>query len=204
MSGCGCEIEIKNREQRYVLILLLVINGVMFVAEAIAGVIGDSTALIADSLDMLADATVYAIGLYAVGRSLLVKAKAAHISGIFQIVLGLGVLFDIVRRTILGSEPESMVMVVVGMVALIANTACLALIYKHRQGEVHMRASWIFSKNDVIANLGVISAGLLVAYTGSSWPDLMIGLLIATIVIRGGLYIVKDANREKNRQEAIL
>ena len=202
MSGCGCEIEIKNREQSRVLILLLAINGVMFVAEIIAGIIGDSTALIADSLDMLADATVYAIGLYAVGRSLAVKAKAAHLSGIFQIVLGLGVLFDIVRRTVIGSEPESMMMVLVGMVALVANTICLVLIYKHRQGEVHMRASWIFSKNDVIANLGVIAAGLLVAYTGSHWPDLIVGLLIATIVTRGGLHIIKDAKCEKNQQEA--
>ena len=204
MSGCGCEIEIKNRDQSRVLILLLAINGVMFVAEMVAGILGDSTALIADSLDMLADATVYAIGLYAVGRSLLVKAKAAHISGIFQIMLGLGVLFDIVRRTVVGSEPESMMMVSVGMVALVANAICLVLIYKHRQGEVHMRASWIFSKNDVIANLGVIAAGLLVAYTDSHWPDLIIGLLIATIVTRGGLHIIKDAKRERDQQEEAM
>ncbi|MCF6258479.1 MAG: cation transporter [Gammaproteobacteria bacterium] len=204
MSGCGCEIEIKNKEQRRVLILLLAINGVMFMAEIVAGIIADSTALIADSLDMLADATVYAIGLYAVGRSLLAKAKAAHISGILQVVLGLGVLFDIVRRTVVGSEPESTMMIVVGIVALIANTVCLMLIYKHRQGEVHMRASWIFSKNDVIANLGVISGGFLVAYTGSSYPDLFIGLIIAAIVIRGGIHIIKDAKREKDQREVTL
>ncbi len=199
MSGCGCEIEIKNKDQRRVLILLLAINGVMFIAEIVAGIMGDSTALIADSLDMLADAAVYAIGLYAVGRSLLVKAKAAHVSGILQIVLGLGVLFDIVRRTVVGSEPESVMMIAVGIVALIANTICLVLIYKHRQGEVHMRASWVFSKNDVIANLGVISGGFLVAYTGSPYPDLFIGLIIAAIVIRGGIHIIKDANREKDQ-----
>jgi len=201
VSGCGCEIEIKNRDQSRVLILLLAINGVMFIAEVVAGMVGNSTALIADSLDMLADATVYAIGLYAVGRSLLVKAKAAHISGVFQIVLGLGVLFDIVRRAFVGSEPESIMMIAVGAVALIANVVCLVLIYKYRQGEVHMRASWVFSKNDVIANLGVITGGVLVAYTGSSYPDLIIGLLIAAIVVRGGFYIIKDANHEKNQQE---
>ena len=197
MSGCGCEIEIKDREQSRVLILLLAINGVMFVAEIIAGIIADSTALIADSLDMLADATVYAIGLYAVGRSLAAKAKAAHISCIFQVMLGLGVMFDIVRRFFVGSEPESLMMMAVGFVALIANSICLVLIYKHRQGEVHMRASWIFSKNDVIANLGVIGGGVLVAWLGSSWPDLVIGLLIAAVVVRGGLHIIKDANSEK-------
>ena len=202
MPGCGCDVEIKDRAQSRTLIILLAINGVMFVAEIIAGIVGDSTALIADSLDMLADASVYAIGLYAVGRSLLVKANAAHISGIFQVLLGLGVLLDIVRRFIVGSEPESLLMMAVGFVALIANSICLALIYKHRQGEVHMRASWIFSKNDVIANLGVISGGVLVAWLGSSWPDLMIGLVIATIVIRGGIHIIKDANAEKQAQRA--
>ena len=196
MSGCGCEVEIKDQEQRWVLILLLVINGVMFVVEIVAGLVADSTALIADSLDMLADATVYAIGLYAVGRSLFAKAKAAHVSGIFQVVLGLGVLFDIVRRFIVGSEPESLMMVVVGAVALIANTICLSLIYRHRQGEVHMRASWIFSKNDVIANIGVIGGGVLVAWLGSPWPDLVIGVLIAVVVIHGGFQIIKEAKRE--------
>lgn len=200
MSGCGCEVEIKDKEQSRVLILLLAINGVMFVAEIIAGIIGDSTALIADSMDMLADATVYAIGLYAVGRSLAAKAKAAHISGVFQVALGLGVLFDIVRRFIVGSEPESLMMIAVGAVALIANTICLKLIYKHRQGEVHMRASWIFSKNDIIANLGVIIAGVLVAWLASPWPDLIIGLIIATVVVRGGLLIIKDANSEKLKE----
>ena len=201
MSGCGCEVEIKDKEQSRVLIQLLAINAVMFVAEIIAGIIGDSTALIADSLDMLADATVYAIGLYAVGRSLAAKAKAAHISGILQVMLGLGVLFDIVRRFIVGSEPESLMMISVGAVALIANTLCLRLIYKHRQGEVHMRASWIFSKNDVIANLGVIIAGVLVAWFASPWPDLIIGLIIAMVVVRGGLHIIKDANSETVRNK---
>ncbi len=201
MSSCGCEIEIKDRDQSRVLILLLAINSVMFVAEIITGIIGDSTALIADSLDMLADAAVYAVGLYAVGRSMHTKAKAAHASGVLQILLGLGVLFDIVRRFIVGSEPSSLMMMVVGIVALIANSVCLALIYRHRQGEVHMRASWVFSKNDVIANLGVIAGGLLVAYTGSSYPDLFIGLIIAAIVIRGGIYIINDANHEKNQKE---
>ena len=196
MSGCGCEVEIKDRAQARVLIQLLAINGVMFVAEVIAGVVADSTALIADSLDMLADATVYAIGLYAVGRCMATKARAARVSGIFQILLGLGVLADIIRRTLLGSEPESLMMMAVGAVALVANLICLKLIYQHRQGEVHMRASWIFSKNDVIANVGVIGAGLLVYLSGSHWPDLIIGLIIATVVVRGGLHIIRDARGE--------
>ena len=157
MSGCGCEVEIKDKSERRVLIVLLLINGVMFAVELIVGWLAQSTALIADALDMLADAMVYGVGLYAVGKSLLLKADAARISGGLQILLGLLVLVDILRRIIVGSEPVSVLMMGMGLIALIANFTCLILIARHREGDVHMRASWIFSRNDVIANLGVIS-----------------------------------------------
>jgi len=196
MSDCDCEIEIRDREQSRVLWLLLAINATMFVAELTIGWVAQSTGLIADSLDMLADATVYGIGLYAVGRSLQHKAHAALISGWAQGALGLLILVDIVRRAIYGSEPVSLLMMSVGTLALAANVWCLVLIQKHREGEVHMRASWIFSKNDVIANLGVILGGLLVWFTGSRWPDLVIGTLIALIILRGARHIIADARRE--------
>jgi len=197
MSDCDCHVEIKDKSESRVLIILLAINGFMFLVEIVLGIMSESTALVADSLDMLADATVYAIGLYAVGRAASVKVNAAHLSGIFQIGLGLMVLFDVIRRTLVGSEPVSLLMVTVGFAALIANVICLQLISKHRDGEVHMRASWIFSKNDVIANVGIILGGVLVYLTGSRFPDLIIGFIIAFIVVRGGVQIVKDANQEK-------
>lgn len=197
MSDCGCDIEIKNGEESRVLIILLAINAFMFFVEITLGILSESTALIADSLDMLADATIYGIGLYAVGKEALIKVKAAHTSGIFQIILGAAVLIDVIRRAILGSEPESFLMITVGIAALIANTICLQLISKHKDGEVHMRASWIFSKNDVIANIGIIIGGALVYLLDSQYPDLIVGLVISIIVIRGGIHIVKDANTEK-------
>lgn len=196
MSDCGCKVEIENREQGRVLILLLAINAGMFVIEIIAGWLSESTALIADSFDMLADALVYAIGLYAVGRALRTKARAALASGMFQLALGAGVCIDVVRRFLLGSNPEPGFMLAVGAAALVANVICLRLIARHRDGEVHMRASWIFSKNDVIANLGVIAAGGLVHLSGSALPDLVIGLAIGLLVLNGGRHILRDAQRE--------
>lgn len=193
MADCGCEIEVKDRSQAKTLIILLVINGVMFLVELVAGLLGQSTALLADSLDNLADATVYAIGLYAVARTAAIKSRAAFASGIVEMMLGFGVLAEVLRRFFVGSEPESLVMVFVGLAALVANLVCMALLYKHREGEIHMRASWIFSTNDVIANLGVISAGLLVAWLGSPYPDLVIGTLVALVVIRGGVRIMREA-----------
>lgn len=199
MSGCDCEVEIRNKDQSRVLIFLLSINAFMFLVEITLGILSESTALIADSLDMLADATVYGIGLYAVGRPLSAKIRAAHISALSEIMLGALVIVEVCRRFIWGSDPESLFMIAVGIAALVANVICLLLIAKHREGEVHMRASWIFSKNDVIANLGIIIGGLLVYILDSRYPDLLIGLAISIIVIRGGIQIFKDASNEKRQ-----
>jgi Co/Zn/Cd efflux system component len=197
MSDCECSLEIESREQGRVLWVLLAINAVMFVAEITAGIIAESTGLIADSLDMLADATVYAIGLYAVGRASHTKIRAATVSGVFQVILATGVALEILRRLVWGSDPEPLYMVGVGFIALIANVTCLSLISKHRDGEVHMRASWIFSKNDVIANAGVVLAGILVTTLETRIPDLIIGALIVLIVFRGGVLIINDARSER-------
>ena len=197
MSNCDCHIEVKDQQQKSVLIILLVINGLMFVVEFIFGLYAQSTSLIADSLDMLADAAVYGIGLYAVGRASIHKIRAAYASGVLQILLGMLVVVDVLRRFIYGSEPEPGFLMGIGLVALVANVICLKLISKHRDGEVHMRASWIFSKNDVIANLGTIVAGILVYVVGSRLPDLVIGCLIALVVIKGGWSIIGEARAEK-------
>lgn len=193
-SGCGCAIEIKDRQQQKVLYILLAINGVMFVVELLTGIIGNSAGLIADSLDMLADAIVYLVSIYAIGKAYSKKESAARISGYFQIGLGTLLLIEIVRRFFVGHEPESTLMITISIIALLANTICLLLINQHKKGEIHMRASWIFSRNDVIANCGVIVAGALVYLLQSRWPDLLIGLLIVTVVIRGGLRIISEAN----------
>lgn len=197
MSDCGCGTEQADKLERKTLITLLSINGFMFVVEAVLGWYAQSTGLIADSLDMLADATVYGLSLYVVGKGIALQAKSATVSGVLQIVLGVGVLFEVVRRLAFGSEPQSALIVAVGLAALVANVICLILISKHRDGGVHMRASWIFSTNDVIANLGVILSGVLVWLIGSRYPDLVIGTVISIIVIRGGIKILREANESK-------
>ena len=170
--------------------VLLGINAIMFVVEMTAGLIAQSTGLIADSLDMFADAAVYGLALYAVGRSAKMQVRAAHLAGVLQLILAIGVLVEVVRRFVFGSEPESLMMMAIAFVALIANTGCLLLISKHREGGAHMKASWIFSANDVVINLGVILAGLLVAWTGSNYPDLVIGGIVGGIVLIGAKRIL--------------
>lgn len=195
MADCDCHFEATNAAERRTLVAVLLINAFMFVAEFTLGLLADSTGLTADSLDMLADATVYAISLYAVGRSARTRGRAALASGVFQILLALGILAEVVRRFLQGSDPASGLMIGVGAAALVANVACLALLAKHRGGEVNLRASWIFSTNDVIANLGVIASGVLVWLTVSRYPDLLIGVGITLFVLWGGVRIVRDARQ---------
>lgn len=202
MSDCDCSVDIESRQQGRVLITLLSINAAMFVVEMVTGILAESTGLIADSLDMLADAVVYGIGLYAVGRAASVKIRAAYVSGYFQMALALIVALDVSRRAVFGSEPEPAYMILIGLVALAANVVCLKLIARHRGGGVHMRASWVFSKNDVIANVGVVVSGGIVYASGSRWPDLVVGIAIAYIVFRGAMTIIEDARNERRQSLA--
>lgn len=171
--------------------LLLAINGIMFVIEMVLGLMAQSAGLVADSLDMFADAAVYGLSLYAVGRAVHMKVRAAHIAGWLQMVLALGALVEVIRRFVFGSEPASDLMMGIGLLALIANVTCLVLISRKRDHGVHMKASYIFSANDVLANIGVIVAGVLVHWKNSSYPDLVIGTVIALIVMRGAQRILK-------------
>lgn len=174
-----------------ILWLLLAINGVMFMIEVTAGLLVQSAGLLADSLDMFADTAVYGLSLYAVGRAAAHKLRAAHVSGVLQLLLAAGALFEVVRRFVVGSEPDAPWMIGIAAAALVANVTCLMLIFRQREGGAHMKASYIFSTNDVIANVGVIGAGALVALTGSRYPDLIIGALIAVVVFLGAVRILR-------------
>ncbi|MEE4276137.1 MAG: cation transporter [Thermoleophilia bacterium] len=188
--------------ERRTLWILLAINGAMFLVEAVVGWLADAAGLVADSLDMLADASVYGIVLYAVGRSRRLQASAAFASGVVQIALGAGVLLEVARRLVYGSEPVSALMMIVGGVALAANVTCLILVARHRDAGVHMRASYIFSANDVIANVGVIVSGALVLLLGSRLPDLVVGAVIAVVVVRGGIEILRQAHAARRELDA--
>jgi Co/Zn/Cd efflux system component len=171
--------------------LLLAINAVMFVTEMTIAWVARSAGLLADSLDMFADAAVYGLALYAVGRTAQAKVRTAHAAGWLQAALAIGALLEVARRFVVGSDPQPPLMILMSSVALIANVACLWLVSRHRQGGAHMQASAIFSANDVVANAGVVLAGVLVAWTGSPYPDLVIGVVIAVVVLRGARRILR-------------
>jgi Co/Zn/Cd efflux system component len=178
-------------EEARTLKIVLAINAGMFAGEAIGALVADSSALLADSLDMFADAAVYGIALFGVHRARATQFKAARISGVLQLLLAIGALAEVVRRVVVGSEPEAPLMVVVALAALTANVTCMWLLARNRHGGAHMKASWIFTTNDVIANLGVIVAAALVRLTGSNVPDLVVATVIALVVLNGAIRILR-------------
>ena len=183
----------ENSNQKKLLWTVLGINFAFFIIEMTTGILSKSMGLVADSLDMLADSFVYGISLFAVGGTLIRKKRIAKLAGYFQITLAIVGFIEVLRR-FLGEEklPDFSIMIIVSVFALIANGICLYLLQKSKsKEEAHMKASMIFTSNDVIINLGVITAGVLVNWLNSNTPDLLIGTIVFILVIQGARRILK-------------
>lgn len=194
MSDCGCHIDpAQDPQQRRTLWIALALNAGMAVVGFLVGWWAQSAGVLADALDMLSDATAYAIGLIAIGRSPLFKRRAAQISGTVLLVLGVGVVIEAVRRGFTGSEPLSHWMMAAAALSLVVNLAVLRMLRPFRKGEVHLRATWIFTRADVVANVGVLVAAGLVLITGSRFPDLIVGAAIGAYVVKEAVEILREA-----------
>lgn len=183
----------EDSSQKKLLWTVLGINFAFFIIEMTTGIISKSMGLVADSLDMLADSFVYGISLFAVGGTLIRKKLIAKLAGYFQITLAFIGFVEVLRR-FFGTEelPDFSKMIIVSVFALIANGICLYILQKSKsKEEAHMKASMIFTSNDVIINLGVIVAGLLVNWLNSNKPDLVIGIIVFALVIQGAFRILK-------------
>jgi Co/Zn/Cd efflux system component len=190
------EVEIQDFDehdnQRKLLWSVLIINFSFFALEIIFGLYSRSMGLVADSLDMLADSFVYAISIFAVGGTVLLKKRISKIAGYFQITLALIGFVEVIRRFVGVEEmPQFLTMIVISVFALIANSACLFILQKSKSKEAHMQASMIFTSNDVIINVGVIIAGTLVFFLNSNMPDLIVGAIVFLLVIQGAIRILK-------------
>ena len=171
----------------------------MFVIGLVAGLLSDSASLIADSLDMLADAAAYMIALLAITRTPRFKAGAGRASGLILMLLGIGVIADAIRRLAVGSDPNSWAMMAVAALSMTVNLFVLRMLNRFRKGEVHLRATWLFTRVDVIVNFAVIVSGGIIWSTGWSWPDVIIALAIGGYVIKEGLEIQREAREAREK-----
>lgn len=182
--------------ERRTLWIVLLLNAAISAAFFVTGLVGDSSALIANGVDNLSDAAVYALSIAALTRGTVWKTRAASVSGIMLLVFAVGILADVVRRYIYGSEPIGSDMMVMSAIAGVVNYVCLRLLQKLDAPDVNLRAATTFSFNDFVSNGGILVAGGLVIWLKTNWPDLIVGFLTAAIAIKGGLEILKDAGNE--------
>ena len=181
--------------QGRVLWIVLAVNAIMFVVEFAGGIFADSTALMADSLDMLGDATVYAFSLFVLNRSAAWRTGVVRLKGIVMAAFGLGVIGQVIANAVLDSVPVAKTMGGIGFLALCANLLCLLLLLRHRNDDLNMRSTWLCSLNDIIANGGVLMAAGLVALTQSKWPDLVIGTIIAIVFLSSAVKVLWESLR---------
>lgn len=205
MSGCchsKCDdlVELRGR-QRNVLQVVLVINLVMFFVEFSYGLYSNSTSLMADSLDMLGDATVYAFSLFVLSRSMKWKAGAAILKGAIITFFGISVVVDVAFKLQADVVPIAHTMGAVGLVALAANALCLYLLTRHKDDDINMKSTWICSRNDIIANTGVIIVAGCVSFFNSKWPDIIFGGVMAIVFLKSAVVILKDAIVEFKKSE---
>lgn len=189
----------KNSMERRTLWIVLALNIGLAVAFFATGAFGNSSALIANGLDNLSDSFVYAISLFALSRSAKWKRGAANVSGGLLILFAAGILYDAWRRYIGGSDPLGTIMIAMALIAAAINAVCVWLLAKLKNPNVNIRAANTFSYNDFAANLGIVVAGGLVAWLGTNWPDLVVGVIVAGIAAWGGIDILRDAHGEHHK-----
>jgi Co/Zn/Cd efflux system component len=192
MKEC-CEARPVHDRQRGVLRVVLAINVAMFLVEAVAGLLARSTALLADSADVLGDAIVYGFSLYVIARGPVWQARAALLKATVMAAFGAGVLVQVGTKLTRGLTPDADVMAGIGLLALIANASVLAFLWRHRADDLNMRSVWLCSRNDVIANAGVLLAAAGVALTGSGWPDIAVGVAIAALFMTSAVDVGRAA-----------
>lgn len=183
-----------NDQQRRTLLVVLILNALLFLGLGAGGILADSSALLANAVDNASDSVVYLISFVAIGRAASWKRGAARLSGILLLVFAAGVLIDVGRRWWFGTEPVGWTMMGLALVAAIVNLVCLMLLRRDTSGDVNMEAAETFSLNDFASNGGILVAGALVMWLDQSWPDLVVGMLVAAIAVKGGIEILRSAS----------
>ncbi|RTL47882.1 MAG: cation transporter [Rhodocyclaceae bacterium] len=188
-----CALDALRERQGKTLRIVMAINVMLFLVEFSAGLLAYSTALMADSLDSLGDALVYAVSLYVLSRSDQWRASAAMLKGVIMLGFGVAVAFALSGKILSPVVPDAEMIGGFGFFALACNATCLYLLTRHRSDDLNMESVWLCSRNDIVANIGVLVAGAGVALTGSMWPDLVIGAIIAVLFLKSALYVLSKA-----------
>jgi len=198
MDCCNIETYLSKevrQKLKVVLYLVFFINAVMFLLELISGIVAHSNALVADSLDMFGDAFVYGLSLFILAKNHKIQAKTSLVKGLVMLLLGLYVFGEASYKIIHPVVPPAQIITLIGIMALVANTISFFLLTRHKDKSLNLKSAWVCSRNDVYGNLGVIGAGILVGYFNSMWPDIIVGLAIAGLVLYFSVEIIRESRK---------
>lgn len=205
-GACGCTGDANRAERdpayRRALWIVVLLNLGFGLAEIVGGFLADSQALKADALDFIGDGTISLFGLLALGWSALARSRVALAQGLFLGALGIGVIGFAVWRAMNAVAPEADLMGAIGVVALAVNVSAALVLSRFREGDANVRAIWLFSRNDALANVAVIGAAAMVAWTGQAWPDLAVAGVIALLFLHSAWEIARSALAELQRPHA--
>lgn len=196
---CGSKVEeisALRAKHKKVLVIVLIMNAALFVVEAGAGLLAHSTALLADSLDMLGDSLVYGFSLYVLWRGAVWKARAALLKSAIMALFGMGVLLEVLVKTMAGILPSAGTMGVVGALVLLGNGVCFLVLFRHRSDDLNMRSTWLCSRNDIVANLSVLLAAAGVKLFDANWPDILVGAAIAALFLKSAFTVLRQSLAE--------
>lgn len=204
-SSCGCTGDTKQAERdpayRRALWIVVLLNLGFGLIEIIGGFLADSQALKADALDFIGDGTISLFGLVALGWTARARSRIALTQGLFLGALGLGVIGFAIWRATNAVAPEAELMGGIGLVALLVNVSAALVLSRFREGDANVRAIWLFSRNDALANIAVIAAAGIVAWTGKAWPDLIVAGVIALLFLHSAWEITRGALSEMSEHE---
>ncbi|UUX96638.1 cation transporter [Aquabacterium sp. J223] len=195
-------LDANQAADRRILWWVLLINVGQCLAGVAVGLWAASTAVIGAALDNLADASVYGVSLYAVGRAASIKVRAARLSGWLLIGLAAMLVVEVLRRFFGGEAPIGPAMMGMAAINAALNIVCLRLLKRHRGEDVNFKASAIFTNNDSIVNLAIVLSGALVMLWGSNLPDLVLGLVVAAIAGNGGREILAEAREAAEKVDS--
>ncbi len=212
-SECGCTGDTQRAQDdpayKRALWIVIALNVGFGLCEIVGGFLADSQALKADALDFLGDGSITLVGLLALAWTAKARAQVALTQGLFLGGLGIGVVAVAIIRALNAAAPEAGLMGAIGIAALVVNVAAAMVLSRFRDGDANVRAIWLFSRNDAIANVAVICAAGLVAWTRQAWPDLVVAAIIALLFLHSAYIIVREAlaeqqaMRENTKSEAI-
>jgi len=182
--------------QRKALSLALLVNVGVLGFEIWGGITAHSEAILADAVHLFSHVLVIVLSLAALKKGTPWKARAAVVKGLLVFGLGLNILVEALHALLDPNHlPEPKVMSMVAVAALAGNILTLWVMASHRNEDLNMRSTWVCSQADLMTNVGLIVASILVTVLQAGWPDVVLGLALGLLVTRSAVSVLRQAHK---------